>query len=409
MSQQIAEGTVDADGEPLLSVSDLELVFRTEEGVVEALEGVDFEIRSGEVLGIIGESGCGKSVTARSVLGLLDENAEIRSGEIRYRGTNLRTSKDVNFEDVRGSEISMIFQEPQASLNPVFTVRRQLLETLKVNVGLTGDEAVDRAIELLEGVQLPSPESVLGQYPHQLSGGQQQRIMIALALACEPDILIADEPTTALDVTVQAEILKLMTQLVDEFDVSMLLVTHNLGVVAQTCDQVSVMYAGSVVETAATRDLFNNPKHPYTERLLESIPTLEHGTESALPTIPGVVPDLIDPPSGCRFRSRCHKLIQPEAEGLSKEGWNRLVELAHRLEDGRPVDNPGERFQDVSLGELKPDIKRTLDLLDEGRDEAALEAVREVLEASPCAAQRPPEVQAGASSTRCLRYGGDEL
>lgn len=407
MSHQTTEPTVDADSEPLLSVSNLELVFRTEEGVVEALEGVDFEIKSGEVLGIIGESGCGKSVTARSVLGLLDEKAEIRSGEICYRGTNLRTDQGIDFEDIRGSEISMIFQEPQASLNPVFTVRRQLLETLNVNVGLTGDQAVNRAIELLEGVQLPSPEAVLDQYPHQLSGGQQQRIMIALALACEPDILIADEPTTALDVTVQAEILKLMTQLVDEFDVSMLLVTHNLGVVAQTCDRVSVMYAGSVVETASTHDLFSNPKHPYTERLLDSIPTLEQETESALPTIPGVVPDLIDPPSGCRFRSRCHELIQPEVEGLTEDGWSRFVEVAHRLEDGRPVDNPREQFQDVSLGKFKSDVERTVKLLENGRDEDALEVIHDVLESSPCADQRPPEVQAGTSSTRCLRYGGD--
>lgn len=394
--------------ETLLSVRDLELVFRTEEGVVEVLEGVDFDVHESEMIGIIGESGCGKSVTARTILGLTGRNAEIPAGEIRYRGTDLLSGGEHGFESVRGKEMSMIFQEPQASLNPVFTVRRQLLETLKVNLGMTRDEARERAIELLEAVQLPAPESVLEKYPHQLSGGQQQRIMISLALACEPDILIADEPTTALDVTVQAEILELLSNLTDEFGVSVILITHNLGVVAQTCDRVNVIYAGSVVETATTGELFSDPRHPYTRQLLASIPTLTHDPDVPLETIPGVVPNLLDPPSGCRFRSRCQSVIKPDLEGLSSEGWERLIGLSHDLADGRPMEDPVARFDDVELGALEPALEETFDLLAEEDSDAALEALETVLARSPCAAERPPEVQSNASTVRCLLYGGED-
>jgi len=405
------EAAVDArgtDDEPLLAVSDLEVVFRTEEGVVKALEGVDYEVHESEMLGIIGESGCGKSVTARAALGLLDQKAEVPAGEIRYRGRDLLGADDGGFESVRGSEMAMIFQEPQASLNPVFTVRRHLLETLDQAVGVTGEAARDRAIELLEAVQLPAPESVLDKYPHQLSGGQQQRVMVALALACEPDVLIADEPTTALDVTVQAQILQLLSDLTDEFGVSVMLITHNLGVVAQTCDRVSVMYAGSVVETAATEDLFADPKHPYTRLLLESIPTLTHDTDERLPTIAGVVPDLIDPPSGCRFRTRCPELIRPDVEGLSEAGWHRLVDLAHDVADGRPIDDPHARFDGAELGRLEPDVEAVLDALEDGDADDAQAELDALLSRSPCAAERPPEVAAGTSTTRCFLYGGGD-
>lgn len=395
--------------DPLLEVDELQLAFHTEEGTVEALEGVSFRLHEREMVGIIGESGCGKSVTARSILDLLDMRADIHGGAIRYRDQNLLEFSEKELQDVRGGEITMIFQEPGEALNPVFSVRRQLVEAIQANQSLNDEEtAEERAIQLLDDVRIPAPEKVLDDYPHQLSGGQQQRVMIALALACEPKVLIADEPTTALDVTVQAQILKLLAELKNEYDMSVLLITHDLGVVAQTCDRVAVMYAGSVVEKAPVEQLFNQPRHPYTERLLESTPTLEVDSSEFLPTITGVVPDLVSPPSGCRFRTRCEKIIKPDVDGLSQAGWDRIVATKHLLQDGHPIDTPRERFDDLDLGAFRSNVERAIEEVEAGNTQAAIDVLADIEDRSPCAKQRPPEVRAGTSRTRCLLYGGEE-
>lgn len=291
--------------EPILSIEGLKTYFYTDEGVAKAVDGVTYAIEPGETLGVVGESGSGKSVTALSILQLLPmPPGKFEGGAIRFRGENLIGASEERMREIRGNEIAMIFQEPMTALNPVFTVGNQISETVKLHQGLDDDAARARAIEMLKKVGIPAPEKRVDEYPHQLSGGMRQRVMIAMAMACDPAVLIADEPTTALDVTIQAQILDLIRDLQEESGMSVLLITHDLGVVAETAHHVAVMYAGRVVEYAKASELFNEPRHPYTIGLLQSLPDLAVAGER-LTAIPGMVPSATRFPSGCRFRTRC--------------------------------------------------------------------------------------------------------
>ena len=294
----------------LLRVVGLKTHFFTEEGVVQAVDGVDFTLQRGETLGIVGESGSGKSVTSLSLLRLVGRPGRIVAGNIIFDGTDLSTLSEEALRHLRGNRIAMIFQQPTTALNPVFRVGDQIIETLTIHQGLKGAEATRRCSELLSMVGLPDPDRRMRQYPHQLSGGQCQRVMIAMALACNPELLIADEPTTALDVTIQAQILDLMRALREKIDTSIILITHDMGVVAEMADHVLVMYAGQVVEYAEVHDLFAEPKHPYTVGLLNSMPVLGQ-VRAELEVIPGTVPSLLHPPAGCRFAARCSKRFAP--------------------------------------------------------------------------------------------------
>ncbi|MBM3571322.1 MAG: ABC transporter ATP-binding protein [Alphaproteobacteria bacterium] len=295
-----------AGAPPLLSVRGLKIEFATEHGPAGVVDDVSFDLRAGEVLGLVGESGCGKSVTALSIMGLLpNPPGRITGGEILFRGEKLLRKSPAEMRAIRGRTISMIFQEPMTSLNPVFTVGDQVMEPIRWHDKLGPAAARDRAIEMLTKVGIPEPAQRLEEYPHQLSGGMRQRVMIAMALSCNPQLLLADEPTTALDVTIQAQILDLLRSLQDEFKMAVVLITHDLGVVAEFADRVAVMYAGRIVETAGVDDVFSRPQHPYTEGLLASIPDLdvEHTRLSA---ISGTVPTPYELPPGCRFAPRCH-------------------------------------------------------------------------------------------------------
>ena len=293
----------------LLELKDLHTFFRTKKGIVKAVNGVSYSVDEGKTLGVVGESGSGKSVSAMSVLQLLDGNGYIDSGEILFDGVDLtKCSKDEMYA-IRGNDISVIFQEPMTALNPVFSVKRQLSEPFIIHRKMSKKEAAKAALKMLSDVKIPNPEVVLNQYPHQLSGGMRQRVMIAMALACNPKLLIADEPTTALDVTIQAQILKLMNDLKEKTGTSIMLITHDLGVVAQMADHVNVMYAGKVVETAPVFEIFKNPKHPYTKGLMASMPSLSTGGER-LETIEGNVPNPINLPEGCYFADRCPNCME---------------------------------------------------------------------------------------------------
>jgi peptide/nickel transport system ATP-binding protein len=297
--------------EPLLRVEDLRTYFHSSRGTVRAVDGVSFTVDKGQTLAIVGESGCGKSMTALSILQLVPEPAGyIESGRIIYKGKDLLDRTVEEMRAIRGDEISMIFQEPMTSLNPVFTVETQLVEALEVHGRARGDAARERCLELLELVKLPGPEQILRSYPFELSGGMRQRVMIAMALACDPDLLIADEPTTALDVTVQAQILELIAELQQRLGMAVLLITHDLGVVAEMADDVAVMYAAQIVESAPTRDLFREPKHPYTQGLFASLPHRRRRGEE-LAVIEGTVPDPAAWPPGCRFEPRCPHRFEP--------------------------------------------------------------------------------------------------
>ena len=294
----------------VLEVNNLKTQFFTRAGIVYAVDGVSFHVGEGETLGIVGESGCGKSVTATSVMRLIPSPpGRIVEGEILLddgtQKVDILTLDDSEMRHVRGNKIAMIFQDPMTSLNPVLTVGDQITEPLMLHLGMTKREADARAIELLKRVGIPGAEDRMRAYPHQFSGGMRQRVMIAIALSCNPKVLIADEPTTALDVTIQAQILDLMMHLNREFGTAIIMITHDLGVVAEICERVNVMYAGQVVETGAARDLYNNPQHPYTVGLLNSIPRIGEDVKEALVPIPGLPPDLLAPPVGCRFRPRC--------------------------------------------------------------------------------------------------------
>ena len=297
--------------EPLLAVRDLSIQFFTYQGVVRALENVNLTIQPGEIMGLVGETGCGKSVMARSVLRLIpDPPGKITGGEILFKGEDILQAHRRRLREIRGNRISMVFQEPMSSLNPVFTVGNQMEEVVILHQKVGQSRAQEICIQMLQQVKMPDPERVLGKYPHELSGGMRQRVMIAMELSCRPDLLIADEPTTALDVTVQGQVLTILDDLVRRIGVSVLFISHDLGVIAQLCDRVSVMYAGKIVETASVRNLFAAPYHPYTEGLLQAIPSVDTDRDSLM-VIPGVVPRLINPPGGCRFHPRCTKRFDP--------------------------------------------------------------------------------------------------
>jgi len=289
----------------LLRVSDLRTSFFTSDGELRAVDGVSFDIGDGQTVGLVGESGCGKSVTALSIMQLLPKSTgRIGGGEIQFQGRDLAGLPEQEMRRVRGNEISMIFQEPMTSLNPVMTVGDQIAETVRLHRGASRSAARNRAIEMLRLVKIADPQKRLGNYPHQFSGGQRQRVMIAMALACTPKLLIADEPTTALDVTIQAQILELIGELQGRLGMAVLLISHDLGVVAERTDEVAVMYAGKIVESAKPELIFTRPKHPYTIGLLDSLPG-RCGGKKRLATIPGMVPSPLDWPTGCRFRDRC--------------------------------------------------------------------------------------------------------
>src|SRR5690554_5807383 len=293
---------------PLLELRDLHTYFNTKRGIVKAVNGVSYEVEEGKTLGFVGESGCGKSVSAMSILKLLDGNGYIAEGSITFKGKELTTLSEKEMYEIRGYAISVIFQEPMTSLNPVFTIERQISEAFMVHQEMDKKTAARQSVQMLADVQIPNPEQVAKQYPHQLSGGMRQRVMIAMALACKPDLLIADEPTTALDVTIQAQILKLMNDLQKEKGTAILFITHDLGVINQMADDVAVMYSGEVVEMAGVETIFSPDgrySHPYTEGLMLSIPRLDTAVQTRLEVISGVVPHPLDLPTGCFFAPRC--------------------------------------------------------------------------------------------------------
>jgi oligopeptide/dipeptide ABC transporter ATP-binding protein len=315
--------------ERLLEVKGLKVRFTTEDGIVRAVDGVDFELDRGSVFGIVGESGSGKSVTAMTILGLTRDKNTAFEGEVVYKGQNLLALPESRLRDVRGNEIAMIFQDPMTSLNPVYKVGDQIIEAITTHEDVSKTVARRRASELLRQVGIPNAEQRVNDYPHQFSGGMRQRAMIAMALACNPDVLIADEPTTALDVTIQAQILELIDRLKDDFDSAVILITHDLGVVAEIADEVVVMYAGRVVERGSKRDMFYDPQHPYTWGLLGSIPRLDRPKPEKLHSISGMPPSLINLPRGCKFRPRCpHAFEKCEEE----PGLDQRVEQAGHLD-----------------------------------------------------------------------------
>ena len=337
---------------PLLEVKDLKTHFFTREGVVQAVDGVSFDVEKGKVLGIVGESGCGKSVTALSIMGLIPKPpAKIVGGEVLFEGKDITQLDDKQMQNVRGRQVAMIFQDPMTSLNPTLKIRTQITETLDRHYGMSKDEARKRAVELLEEVRIPRAAERLDDYPHRFSGGMRQRVMIAIALSCNPKLLIADEPTTALDVTVQAGILDLLDELRREHEMAMILITHDMGVVAETADDIAVMYAGQIVEYTDSLELFDHPEHPYTQAMLGALPQLEGDEheirEGRLTSIPGRPPDLINPPEACRFAARCPfahyedscTVVQPELREIRA---GHLVRTAHptseRVGEPEPVE-----------------------------------------------------------------------
>ena len=320
-----------ADGRVLLDVKNLSTHFLPDEGLIKAVDNVSFHIGEGETLGLVGESGCGKSVTALSVLRLIPTPpGRVVSGEIWLEGQNLLDLTEAQMRDIRGNRISMIFQEPMTSLNPVHRVGAQVAEAVRLHQGVGRKEAARRAVEMLDRVGIPDPDHRYWDFPFQLSGGMRQRVMIAMALSCHPRLIIADEPTTALDVTIQAQILTLMRRLKEDVGASILLITHDLGVIAETVDRVAVMYAGRIVESAGVGPLFNSPKHPYTNGLLQSVPRMDGpvAKDKLLKAIPGVVPTLLDLPPGCSFQDRCDQVFdrcRMEEPSLIDAGENHWV------------------------------------------------------------------------------------
>jgi len=316
---------------PLIEIENLKVIFHGDAGrVIHAVDRVDLSVAQGATLGLVGESGCGKSVTSLAIMGLLSKQSAEVSGSIRFDGFDLLEVPDQTLRDLRGNRLAMIFQEPMTSLNPSFTIGDQIIETIVRHRGDTKRAARERAIELLRRVHIPSPERRIDDYPHKLSGGMRQRVMIAMALACDPRLLIADEPTTALDVTLQAQILDLMRELKAASNAAIILITHDLGVVAEVCDEVAVMYAGEIVERARVDELFASPQHPYTVGLLGSIPRLDRQADH-LATIEGMVPNMAQPPAGCRFAARCPFVSQacidapPPLVAVSPGHWSRCI------------------------------------------------------------------------------------
>jgi peptide/nickel transport system ATP-binding protein len=317
--------------EPLLQIRGLKTHFKTDDGMVRAVDGVDMTIDRGETLGVVGESGCGKTVTAMTVLKLIQmPPGRIVDGEVLWQGRDLVPLTPDEMRHIRSKEIAIIFQEPMTSLNPVYTVGEQIAEVLRLHEGLNKRQAIDRAVEMLRLVNIPTPERRVRDYPHQFSGGMRQRVMIAMALSCNPKLLIADEPTTALDVTIQAQILDLLAEMKSRLGMAIMLITHAMGVVAETAQRVVVMYAGRVVEEATVDRLFARPLHPYTQGLIRSIPRIDMnaGKKVRLEAISGVVPSLVHPPPGCRFAPRC-KFAKPECTGAVPE--LRQIETGHKV------------------------------------------------------------------------------
>lgn len=316
----------------LLEIKNLKTTFATEKGRVTAVDGLSFHIHAGETLGVVGESGCGKSVTAESIMRLLNESTTTYEGEINYKGKNLLTLTKDEMRSIRGNNISMIFQDPMTSLNPVYTIGNQIAESIMIHQKLSKDEALQKAVEMLKLTGIPAPEKRVHEYPHELSGGMRQRVMIAMALACQPNLLIADEPTTALDVTIQAQILDVIQDLKNELNMGVVLITHDLGVVAEVCTRVVVMYLGQVIEEADVDTLFYNPLHPYTKGLLQSIPQMDGDRSQKLHVIHGIVPSLHEIPKGCRFAPRCAyadvKCLQ-EPPDLEEAGKGQKVRCWH--------------------------------------------------------------------------------
>lgn len=295
----------------LLTVEDLCVEFKTDKGIARAIDGVSLNVNAGETLGLVGESGSGKSVTSLAIMGLIPQPpGRIVSGDIRFNGQSLTKLSQGAYRKLRGREIAMIFQEPMTALNPVFTVGSQICDVLRRHMGLSRKAARARSIELLDEVGIPAPDKRVDEYPHQLSGGMRQRVVIAMALSCDPKLLIADEPTTALDVTIQAQVLELIAKLSKDHGTATILITHDLGVVAEVCDRAAVMYCGRIVETGNVTDIFDAPEHPYTRGLINSIPRIRDDKLKRLPTIPGILPDLLDLPAGCRYRDRCPQALE---------------------------------------------------------------------------------------------------
>ncbi len=315
--------------DPLLKVEDLHTQFFTEDGVVNAVNGVSYDVMPGEILGLVGESGCGKTVSALSILRLIpNPPGKITSGKILFEGEDILKMSENEIRHIRGNKIGMIFQEPMTSLNPVLTIGRQLTETLELHLKMDSQAATQRAIELLEMVGIPEAKGRIKDYPHQFSGGMRQRVMIAMALSCNPKLLLADEPTTALDVTIQAQILELLTRLTRELGTSVIIITHNLGVVARYADRVNVMYAGRVIESASAVELYHNPRHPYTLGLLRSVPRLDQAQKARLDPIEGMPPDLINMGDGCSFQPRCRFAVdrcEKETPPLVDAGSEHIV------------------------------------------------------------------------------------
>lgn len=325
--------------EKILEVQELTTMFRTERGIMKAVDGVSFHVNKGEILGIVGESGCGKSVTSQSILRLFDEKYTAQyQGKILFKGRDLLKIPMKEMQDIRGHEISMVFQDALSSLNPVFTVGEQIMETILIHQNVRKEEAKKRSVEMLRLVGIPAPEQRFSQYPHELSGGMRQRVMIAIALSCCPNLLIADEPTTALDVTIQAQIMELIVKLNRQMDMGVILITHDLAVVAETCSRVAVMYLGQIVEEADVEHIFDNPLHPYTRGLIQSIPQLEGVRQKRLYMIKGMVPLLSQIPEGCRFAPRCEF-----ATDECRKCMPRLTEAGegHRVRCHRAVNNDG--------------------------------------------------------------------
>ncbi|MGL1891913.1 MAG: ABC transporter ATP-binding protein [Spirochaetaceae bacterium] len=299
-----------SNNDVILEVKNLQTYFNTDAGVVKAVDGVNFDLNKGEVLGIVGESGSGKSVTSLSIMNLIPTPpGKIAGGEILFNGKNLLEMSDRDLRAVRGDKISMIFQDPMTSLNPFLRISTQLMETIELHQGLNRSDAKKKAIEMLQLVGIPDPSKKVDNYPHQFSGGMRQRVMIAMALSCNPEVLIADEPTTALDVTIQAQILDLIKDLSKRLNTAVIMITHDLGVVAGMCDKVCVMYAGKLVEKSSAMELFNDPKHPYTEGLIKSVPRLDKASHQKLYSIEGQPPNVIDLPECCPFHPRCDKVL----------------------------------------------------------------------------------------------------
>jgi len=316
----------------ILEINELKTIFSTENGPLTAVDGISFTVVKGETLGVVGESGCGKSVTSESIMRLLNEKSTKYEGEVNYKGKNLLKLPEQKMRDIRGNEISMIFQDAMTSLNPVYTIGNQISEAIMIHQNLKPKEAMAKSIEMLRLIGIPSPEKRVHEYPHELSGGMRQRVMIAMALSCKPSLLIADEPTTALDVTIQAQILDLINDLKRESNMSVIMITHDLGVVAEVCSRVVVMYLGQIIEEADVDTLFSKPLHPYTKGLIKSIPKIDGDRTQKLHLIPGTVPSLSNVPQGCRFAPRCEysdekclkdsPILEPVRKGQSVRCWH---------------------------------------------------------------------------------------